>query len=167
MTEEKIKEQLSNRFNGILNANKGFVVAIPELDLGIDYQYKRPTTYTTLQCKTRYTYVIRYIDLQLKATSAKSIIDEPHILNFGLEVKSFNDLVERQIYRSASLLLILFILPNDQNLWVDIYHTDIRLRKHAYWFKPLVGSLLTNNGSSIRIEIPNANMLEIDCLDNF
>lgn len=60
------------------------------------------------------------------------------------------------------LVLILFILPNDQNLWVDIDHTEIRLRKHAYWFLPPEGSQMTNNKFTMRIEIPKANMLGID-----
>jgi hypothetical protein len=47
MTEEQIKEQLSNRFIGILAANKGFAIDKPDLDLGVDYQLKKTTTYTT------------------------------------------------------------------------------------------------------------------------
>lgn len=44
MTEEQIKEQLSNRFIGILAANKGFAIDKPDLDLGVDYQLKKTTT---------------------------------------------------------------------------------------------------------------------------
>lgn len=166
MTEEQKKEQLSNRFIGILAANKGFAIDKPDLDLGVDYQLKKTTTYTTPQGKTRYTYDSRYIDLQLKATTDNSIIDEPHTIKYDLEVKSFNDLVERQNNGTAPLVLILFVLPNDQNTWVDIDHTEIRLRKHAYWFVPPAGSVPTNNEHRIRIEIPKANMLGIDCFNN-
>jgi hypothetical protein len=166
MTDEQIKEQLSNRFIGILAANRGFAIDKPDLDLGVDYQLKRTTTYTTPHGKIRYTYDSRYIDLQLKATTENSIVDELHTIKYDLEVKSFNDLVERQTKGTAPLVLILFILPHDQNLWVDIDHTEIRLRKHAYWFTPPPGSLPTDNHQRIRIEIPKANMLGIDCFDN-
>lgn len=166
MTEEQIKEQLSNRFIGILAANKGFAIDKPDLDLGVDYQLKKTTTYTTPLGKTRYTYDSRYIDLQLKATTENSIVNEPHSIKYDLEVKAFNDLVERQTNGTAPLVLILFVLPHDQNTWVDIDHTEIRLRKHAYWFIPPVGSLPTDNGHRIRIEIPKANMLGIDCFNN-
>ena len=43
MTEEQIKEQLSNRFIGILAANKGFAIDKPDLDLGVDEQLKKIT----------------------------------------------------------------------------------------------------------------------------
>ena len=110
MTVEQIKEQLSNRFIGILAANKGFAIDKPDLDLGVDYQLKRTATYTTPQGKTRHTYDSRYIDLQLKATTEISIVDEPHSIKYDLEVKSFNDLVERQTNGIAPLILILFVI---------------------------------------------------------
>ncbi|MEY4293197.1 MAG: hypothetical protein RIQ61_1595 [Bacteroidota bacterium] len=166
MTIEQKKEQLSNRFIGILATNKGFAIDKPELDLGVDYQLKKTTIYTTPQGKTRNTYDSKYIDLQLKATTDNSIIDEPHSIKYDLEVKSFNDLVERQNNGTAPLVLILFVLPNDQNTWVEIDHKEIRLRKHAYWFVPPEGSVPTSNEHRIRIEIPKTNMLGIDCFNN-
>lgn len=166
MTEEQIKEQLSNRFIGILAANKSFVLDKPEVDLGVDYQLKKTTSYVTPQGKTRYTYDSRYIDLQLKATTENSIVDEGHTIKYDLEVKSYNDLVERQANGTAPLVLILFVLPHDPNSWVDIDDTEIRLRKQAYWFTPPIGASPTDNGYRIRIVIPKANMLGIDCFNN-
>jgi hypothetical protein len=166
MTEEQKKEQLSNRFIGILAVNKGFVIDKPELDLGVDFQLKKTTTYSTPSGKTRYTYDSRYIDIQLKATTDNSIVVASNSIKYDLEAKSFNDLVERQTNGTAPLLLILFVLPHDQNTWVEIDHAEIKLRKHAYWFTPPIGSLPTNNEHSIRIEIPKANMLGIDCFNN-
>lgn len=166
MTEEQKKEQLSNRFIGILAAYKGFAIDKPDLDLGVDYQLKKTTTFRTPLGGTRYTYDSRYIDLQLKATTESSIVDELNSIKYDLEVKSFNDLVERQINGTAPLVLILFVLPHDSNLWVDIDHSEIKLRKHAFWFVPPVGSQPTYNKQSIRIEIPKINMLGIDCFNN-
>jgi hypothetical protein len=166
MTEEQIKEQLSNRFIGILAANKGFAIDKPDLDLGVDYQLKKTTSYLTPLGKTRYTYDSRYIDLQLKSTTENSIVNEAYSIKYDLEVKSYNDLVERQTNGTAPLVLILFVLPNDPKTWVEIDHTEIRLRKHAYWFIPPAGSLPTYNGHRIRIEIPKTNMLGIDCFNN-
>lgn len=166
MTLEQVKEQLSNRFIGILAANKGFVIDKPDLDLGVDYQLKKTTTYSTPSGKTRYTYDSRYIDLQLKATTDNSIIAEPNSVKYDLEVKTYNDLVERQANGIAPLVLILFVLPHDQNLWVDINHAEIKLRKNAYWFTPSVGASPTDNEHTVRIKIPNTNMLGIDCFKN-
>lgn len=166
MTEEQIKEQLSNKFIGILAANKGFSIVKPEFDTGIDYQLQKFITYIKPNGKTRHTSDGRYIDLQLKATTENSIVDEAHSIKYDLEVKTYNDLVERQANGSAPLILILFVLPHDPNIWVDIDHAEIRLRKHAYWYIPPVGSGPTANDHRIRIEIPKANMLGIDCFNN-
>lgn len=166
MTIDQKKEQLSNRFIGILAANKGFMIDKPELDVGVDYQLKKSATYTTPSGKLRYTTDSRYIDLQLKSTTDASILDETNFIKYDLEAKSYNDLVERQTDSIIPLVLILFILPSDQNVWVDIDNNEIKLRKHAYWYVPPIGSTHTENSSTIRIEIPKENILDIDCFIN-
>ena len=42
MNIEHVKEQLSNRFIGVLAANRGFVIEKGDVDLGVDFQLKRP-----------------------------------------------------------------------------------------------------------------------------
>ncbi|MDQ6530296.1 DUF4365 domain-containing protein [Flavobacterium sp. LHD-85] len=162
MTEEQIKEQLSNRFIGILAANKGFAVDKPEIDLGIDYTLKKSYQYTKPDGTLRWNFDSRYIDIQLKATTENSIIYEANSIKYDLEVKSYNDLIERQTNGTAPLVLILFVLPVNSNLWVDINNNEIRLRKNAYWYIPPTGSGWTSNTSRIRIEIPNTNLLGIN-----
>jgi hypothetical protein len=163
MTIEQIKEQLSNRFIGILAANKGFSIDKPELDLGVDYQLKKGFVYTQPGGKLRYTYDSRYIDIQLKATTENSIVEEPTQIKYDLEAKSYNDLVQRRNSGTAPLILILFVLPHDQTLWVDIDQLEIKLRKHAYWYQPPLGSDMTLNQERIRIEIPKSNLLGLNC----
>lgn len=166
MTIEQIKEQLSNRFVGILATNKGFVVDKPEIDLGVDYQLKKTFTYTLPNGKTRYNFDSRYIDIQLKATTVNSIIDEPDYIRYDLESKSYNDLILRQQNGIAPLILILFVLPSDQNAWVDIDDSELRLRKQAFWYIPPANSEFTENEYRIRITIPKENRLGIDCFND-
>lgn len=166
MTLEQIKEQLSNRFVGILATNKGFAIDKGEIDLGIDFTLKKSYQYVSGNGQNRWNFDSRYIDLQLKATTDNSIVDNVNSIKYDLEAKSYNDLVERQSNGTAPLILILVVLPNDQNQWVNIDTTELRLRKHAYWFAPPIGATQTSNGSTIRIEIPKINMLDIDCFNN-
>jgi len=163
MTIEQVKEQLSNRFIGILAVNRGFVIDKPELDLGVDYQLKKIYQYLHPSGKTRYSYDSRYIDIQLKATTENSIVDEPTLIKYDLEVKAYNDLIERQNNGTAPLILILFVLPHNQASWVDIDLMEIKLRKHAYWYQPPAGSTMTTNEHRIRIEISKANLLGLNC----
>jgi Domain of unknown function (DUF4365) len=163
MTAEQIKEQLSNRFIGILAVNRGFLIDKPESDFGVDYQLKKTYTYQQPNGKQRHTVESRYIDIQLKATTENSIIDEPTQIKYDLEAKSYNDLVQRQENGTAPLILILFILPHDTNLWVDIDLFEVKLRKHAYWYQPPTGSTMTDNEQRIRITIPKSNVLGLNC----
>lgn len=165
MTIEQIKEQLSNRFVGILAANKGFVIDKSDVDLGVDYQLKKTFRYTQANGKTRYNVDSRYIDIQLKATTDKSIIDEANTIKYDLESKSFNDLVYRQQNGIAPLILILFVLPHDPNDWVNIDADEIKLRRRAFWFIPPANSDQTENDYRTRITIPKTNRLGIDCFN--
>jgi hypothetical protein len=165
MTIEQIKEQLSNRFIGILATNKGFVIDKGEIDLGIDYTLKKTYQYTTPAGKSRWNYDSRYIDIQLKATTDNSIVNDVNSIKYDLEVKSYNDLIERQTNGVAPLILILFILPIDQNTWVEVDVNEIKLKKHAYWYIPPIGAAQTANEHRIRIEIPKGNILGIDCFN--
>lgn len=163
MTIEQKKEQLSNRYLGILAANRGFVIEKPELDLGVDYQLKKTYTYTMPNGKTRFQYDSRYIDIQLKATTENQVIIQPGMVRYDLEAKNYNDLVERQTNGVAPLVLILFVLPDLPADWVDLHVTELRLRRNAYWYQPPAGSVQTANQNTIRIDIPIANRLDIDC----
>jgi len=165
MTKQQIKEQLSNRFVGILAVNKGFIVDKSEVDIGIDYQLKKTFTYTPPRGETRYCVDSRYIDIQLKATTENSIIDEQDYIKYDLESKSYNDLIHRQQNGVAPLILILFILPDDENHWVEIDEIELKLRRNAYWYIPQKDSQFTENVSRIRITIPKINRLDIDCFN--
>lgn len=165
MTIEQIKEQLSNRFVGVLAANKGFVIDKPEVDLGIDYQLKKTYSYTLPNGKPRLSVDSRYIDIQLKATTENTIIDEQDSIRYDLEAKTYNDLIHRQKDGIAPLILILFVLPHNQNDWVDIDDTELRLRRNAYWYVPDNNSDYTDNEHRIRVTISKANRLGIDCFN--
>lgn len=166
MTIEQIKEQLSNRFVGILAANRGFVIDKPEIDLGIDYQLKKTFSYKLPSGKTRLSVDSRYIDIQLKATTENTIVEEQDYIKYDLEAKTYNDLIHRLKNGIAPLILILFVLPHDQNDWVDIDETELKLRRNAYWFIPADNSDFTENEHRIRVTIPKTNRLGIDCFND-
>jgi len=166
MTIEQIKEQLSNTFIGILAVNKGFAIDKPGIDLGVDYTLKKSYQYLKPDGTHRWNFDSRYLDIQLKATTENSVMYESNCLKYDLEAKTYNDLIERQNNGVAPLILILFVLPSDSSLWVDIDVNEIRLRKNAYWYTPPTGSTPTSNSSRIRIEISNENILGINCFND-
>jgi hypothetical protein len=166
MTEDQVKEQLSNRYVGVLATNSKFMLDKGDLDFGVDYTAKKTFTYTHPGTgKPRLTIDSRTIDLQLKATTESSIIDGPTDIKYDLEVKNYNDLVFRLTNSFTPLLLILFVLPDKTSDWVEVTPTELRVRRHAYWYQPSPGTTMTHNLATARITIPKTNVLDINCFD--
>jgi hypothetical protein len=169
MTENDIKEQLSNNYIKIIAANRGYLLDKPEKDYGVDFMVSRVFPYTN-NGSTRYLKDNKYIDIQLKATTENGVIidNASNTVKYTLEVKNFNDLVIRKNSNNLTpLVLILYVLPVDRNNWVGINNNEILLRKSAYWYMPAEGTAISNNTSSVTISIPQANVLDIDCFDTF
>jgi hypothetical protein len=165
MTIEQIKEQLSNRFVGTLAANSGFQLDKSELDFGVDYTARKTISYIMPGTgKTRMTCDPRAIDIQLKATTESSVTVVGTNITYALEAKTYNDLVHRQ-GDLVPLVLILFVLPDNRNDWVDLTATELRLRRLAYWYQPPAGAAMTGNTARITITIPQTNILSINCFD--
>lgn len=170
MTENDIKEQLSNNYIKIIAANKGYMLDKPEKDYGVDFMVSKTTTYIQPDGTTRYLKDNKYIDLQLKSTTENGIIVDNvnNTVKFVLEVKNFNDLVTRKTADNLTpLVLIIYILPADRNNWVDINNNEMFLRKCAYWYIPPEGTNISKNAATVTITIPQANLLDIDCFDTF
>jgi len=166
MTENHIKEKLSNSFIGILAANKGYMIDKPELDYGCDFILARNITYSLPNGGTRYLRDSKYIAVQMKSTTENGITENATHVKYDLEGKTFNDLVQINSNGIAPFILILFILPSNRIDWVEINDANILLKKCAYWYIPPVGAIQTDNNSTIRIDIPKQNILGIDCFDN-
>lgn len=172
MTENDIKEQLSNNYIQIIASNKGYMLDKPVKDYSVDFMVSKTTTYTLPDGSTRYLKNNKYIDLQLKATTENGVTidDVNNTIKFSLEVKNFNDLdVRRKTTDNLTpLVLIIYVLPADRNNWVSINNNEIFLRKCAYWYVPPDGTAISNNAASVTISIPHqANLLNIDCFDTF
>jgi hypothetical protein len=165
MTLDQIKEQLSNRFIGVLAANRGYTIVKDEVDEGVDYTLKKTYNYTTPSGKTRHLTDGRTIDIQLKATTVNNIVDEGDNIKYDLEVKTFNDMRQRLANNPITpLILILYILPTTRDTWVELDDNELRLRRQAFWYRPDPGPM-TDNEQRIRVTIPKTNILSIDCFD--
>ena len=166
MTTEHIKESLSGHFTGIIANNKGYRIDKGDLDYGVDFQVKR-TVLMQVRNKPRYVQDGKYIDLQLKCTTENTVIFEEDCVKYDLEAKNYNDLVQRLIDGLVPLVLILVVLPGEQDQWVSLDEDGILLRRSAYWFRPAEDSDFTDNVATTRISIPHQNRLDLNCFDNF
>lgn len=165
MTEEQIKEELSNNYIGTIASRGGFKLIKPPDTGGVDFSVKYDSTYTLPSGKTRFLQSQDSIDIQLKSTTeGGSLIKQfdDHI-KYDLEVKTYNDLIERnKIGTYVPLILILFILPAEEDKWVTVNEDCLQLSKSAFWFKPRPDETLTSNQDRKRIKIPLANKLALN-----
>lgn len=166
MTIEQIKEELSNSFVGLVASYLGYKLTKPSDTGGVDFSLTKDISYIS-NGRTRFIQSGQYIDLQLKATTDRTVILEDSVLKYDLEVKTYNDLIKRKEFSNAPFFLILFVLPEEKDDWIDFNDEYILLRKYAFWYIPPDGSEPTDNTSKIRISIPLNNKLDFDTFDNW
>ncbi|WP_294238551.1 DUF4365 domain-containing protein [Chryseobacterium sp. sg2396] len=165
MTEEQIKEKLSDAFISVIANYKGYKLQKPDDTGGVDFS----VTYDKILSrngKKRYIQSGEYIDLQLKATQEHRIIFEENTLKYDLEAKTYNDLIFRFNYGNAPLILILAILPDNNTMWAQIGDFNLIMNQRVYYFYPNIDMEETNNQTTIRIEIPIANKIDLDFFPN-
>jgi len=93
------------------------------------------------------------IDFQLKSTW--DVTFENGELVYDLEVKNYNDLVSWEGGNPA--VLILFVMPKDENLWLDFSNEQLVIRQCAWWCS-LKGLPLVDNEHTKRIRIPESQV---------
>ncbi|MGE5344132.1 MAG: DUF4365 domain-containing protein [Candidatus Omnitrophota bacterium] len=167
MTEEQTKEELSNNYLSILTYKSGYKLDKPKDTGGVDFVLSFDQMRISRDGKKRFCQSAKRIDLQLKTTTEKSIIESDRVIKYDLEVKNYEDLISRKEERIfLPLILILFILPNDKNEWVQLRDEEMALRKCAYWYCPENDFISTDNKRTVRIEIPIKNKLNLNTIKN-
>lgn len=164
MTEEQIKEQLGSGFVRLISSRLGFKCGKPEPDNGVDLEITRSKV-TFRNGHRRILDTGEYIHLQLKTTCHSSVIIQEDCLKYDLEVKNYHDLIDRKKSNSITpLYLLLLVLPNDSNDWLNISPESLLLKGSAYWYVPDDTANYTDNTSRIRVEIPIENFVTINFL---
>ena len=158
MTKEHIKEAISLRYIELIAAYNGFKTTSSFPDYGTDLSIIE-VGYRNEKGHQRLRETGRELKLQLKATTVNSIIEENNIIKYDLETKNFNDIVERKDY-AYPLILILFVLPNNNEEWINISDQELIVKKCAYWYFPNDNVEQTNNLSKKRIEIDKKNLVD-------
>ncbi len=101
------------------------------------------------------------LDIQLKSSFSKIVENEDGSITYPLEVKNYKSLIDS--HRMIPLILVVFQMHNDENLWLEQTSDWLKITKCAYWIS-LKGQPDTQNTSTINIEIPVQNLLTKDSL---
>ena len=131
MTEEQIKEALSNSYASIIANRNGFRLVKGDLDKGIDFSIKYDFVRIMPNGERRESEAPHSCNIQLKATTEKSISINNNQIIYDLEAKNYNDLIFHKSLGFTPLILILFILPKNENNWVKILQDKLYLSKNA------------------------------------
>lgn len=168
MTETDIMEELSKGYLEVIASRSGYFNAF-QRDYGTDLTIRKAKV---CPVRKRYLTTGKAIDIQVKAVSETYVVDydDPLKTNikYDLEVKNYNDLIDRANEKGAYIPLILavFIIPADKSKWIELTTDELMVRKCAFWFQIPVGVSHSTNKTTVRIEIPKANRIALDFYDN-
>ena len=168
MTETDIMEELSKGYLEVIASRSGYFNAF-QRDYGTDLTIRKAKV---CPIRKRYLTTGKAIDIQVKAVLETYVIDYDDAsktnLKYDLEVKNYNDLVDRANEKGSYIPLILavFIIPHDKSKWIELASDELIVRKCAFWYPIPVGATHSTNTSSVRIEISKANRIALDFYDN-
>lgn len=161
MTEEQKKEAISREFLRILALGHGFKVIEPSPDNGVDMILFPVTTRIEPSGKLRYLDSPFKLDFQLKATTTNGIVDAGDNIKYDLEVKNYNDLIQRR-NEPLPLHLVVVVLNASPPECLSLDETILGIDGSAYWYLPSESAEATDNKSEIRITIPKINRLAVN-----
>ncbi|MEM9886888.1 MAG: DUF4365 domain-containing protein [Bacteroidota bacterium] len=172
MTENDIKQSLSFHYIGLIATYSGYRFDKPFTDYGVDAVLEKVEK-VSINGKSRFIASGKSIDVQLKSTSSAKIIRTEKGIKFDLEAKNYNDLVRRFQQRNKEygylipLVLIVFILPENKENWLNILEdSSTKIEGYAYWIYPNDTWNFSTNSSTVRIEIPFQNKVDLNFCDD-
>jgi len=171
MTNEQIKEAISFYIIGLLASKEGYTVSKPNYDYGVDMMLSKPTI-INISNKTHYLESGKTIGIQIKCTTEKQVIRTDNYIKFDLKIRNYNHLIVRRDLRNLErrypLILIVVILDENEQLWINQNFNDfsLNIKCSSYWFYPDEKDNLSKNKQTIRISIPQTNEFDTNFLTN-
>lgn len=168
MNENHIKEHLSRDFLRLIAHRSGFSVDVSEVDYGSDATLTHYERIINPSGEISWCPSGQSMDAQLKCTTESAVVRKDEMLEYKLRVKNYNDLVRRKEKLGAvvPLCLILLILPDDSESWVNASKEQLLLSAKGYWYIPSDEVKLSplKNDSKVKVYIPNTNLIQTDTI---
>jgi hypothetical protein len=163
MTKNDKMEELSRSFLEIIANITGYYPSYSK-DYGVDLMLRKNIV---SQDRKRYYTSAKAIDIQLKSVHKKYVSSNGPYLSYNLEVKNYNDLVERKQINGGYIPLYLFILilPNQCDEWVTVTATELIVKECLYWYEIDDNATITKNTAKKMIHIPQTNVVDLNSFD--
>ncbi len=156
MPDTEVQCKLSESYLQAVCSFSGYVIYKNNYDTGMDFHIKK---LKLTNGKPR--EVPLGIDIQLKSTTNFKIEDD--VIKYQLENKNYNQLVETNV--GIKRILVLFLMPEGKENWLNQTTDFLTLKKCAYWCT-LQGKMKTQNeDSKTTIAIPLKNIFSEESLN--
>ncbi|MBM2816059.1 MAG: hypothetical protein HW421_2821 [Ignavibacteria bacterium] len=126
LPENNIKELLSLRYIEALANYCGYTTDKPSSDFGVDMVINEIST-RTKQTLNNIIKTGRILELQVKATTQNGISINGDSIKYPLRAKNFNDLIDRKENFHNPLILIIFIIPNNRQDWIEMNNDELKI----------------------------------------
>ena len=169
MTDNAVKEKISESFLTLITATNRYTMAKPSTDEGVDFVVNPSVRRIRTNGEVVYVPSAVKTDIQLKCTTEKYFkLKGNGNYDYATSARTYENLIYRRDEKAyTKLFLIVFVLPANEAEWVRVLDDHIMLSKHAYWFYPLPEYTLDRTmqlkkDSTVSIEILKNNRMDID-----
>ena len=158
ITTQHIEEDLSKAFVMAIGAKAGYSVDLDRPhDYTVDGTFHEIIIFENQRNESGYS-----IDFQLKAS--KNCIIENDYIKYDFDAKTYNYFIRRVNSRNSTpFILILLVLPDNPEEWLNITEESLILKRACYWYK-MEKQEPTSNQNSKRICIPKNQLLTPESL---
>ncbi|MGB6301022.1 MAG: DUF4365 domain-containing protein [Rivularia sp. (in: cyanobacteria)] len=101
------------------------------------------------------------LEVQVKSTSTAVIDNE--FIRYPLKLKNYNEL--RKSRTLVPKILVIILLPDNPNEWVNQSETELCLRRCGYWLS-LKGQPETQNAESVTVYLPRQQLFTVSTVKN-
>ncbi len=153
MVDSVFQEQFSVAYLQAICAIAGYVVysPIPDVDK-VDWTVCAPGVQGTLRSPR--------LDIQLKSQRREALGSSSDV-RYELDRPTHDALAARNHH--VPRILVLVLLPRDEDEWMHQTEAQLSLRRCAYW-RCLAGEPSTPNATSVTVSIPRAQVLSVAAL---
>lgn len=148
-------ELLSRAYVQAVAAEAGGVCVAPNPDFGLDFSIH------FVAHEGGFFDEGAVVDIQLRSTTTAAFESTQQVFPYDLDVRAYHHL--RRDRTTTARLLVLFVMPDQESLWLNQDHEGLVLRKCAYYLS-LQGMPETKNERSIRVSVPLAQVFSVEFL---
>ena len=155
LTRNHRQEVLSRAYVQAIAGRCGLACSLRDFDYGIDL-----TLHDIRRRGHRYMESGFNLDIQAKSTTTRSLTNTDVV--YDLDVKAYDDLRDPQV--GCPRILVLLVLPEDENQWTEQTEDHLLVRHAAYWLS-LNGRGPTANQKTVRMTLPRINLFSVQALE--